>query len=94
MDEMVKKINDLLKTFNETFEVTPEMDKENPDTAIGFSITKIKNDGSDFVEEFSTLFSTLIDSTNEYKLLYDVDNGFIIAKQITTTTTEYQNAFK
>ena len=54
----------------------------------GLEITKLKNDGSEFIENLINMFSQIIESNDEYELIYDTNDGIKIAKKI--ITVEYK----
>ena len=94
MEEMIKKINDLLVCFNDSFKLKPSIEEiDGESVATGFTIDKIKNDGSDFVAEFYNLFGQLVNSSDKYELVYDEEQGLIIVKAVVTTTQVFEKAF-
>lgn len=94
MNEMIKKINDLLLTFNETFKLKPNIEEvDDEEVATGFVIENINNDGRSFINEFYDLFGQLINSSNEYELVYDENKGFIIVKTVLKTTKSFESVF-
>ncbi len=82
--ETIKKINDLLKKFNETFDLEAHIEKDNNElVASGLKIKNIKNNGYDFVGELYDMFNTIVDSiSNEHELIYDEEKGIVIAKKV------------
>lgn len=87
MDELESKLQKVLESIDSTFDVVieeSENESDNPDNKI---ITKIvlknlKNDGSDFVENFCSLFGPLIEqlSNGEKELVYEEGKGLTIRK--------------
>lgn len=84
MDELEKKINDVLDSINSTFDVVVSDSDDSNDEKIvtKISLENMKNDGSDFVEKFCSLFGPLIEQVSEGKseLVYQEDTGLIIKK--------------
>ena len=82
--ETIKKINNLLKKFNETFDLEAHIEKDNGElVASGLKIKNIKNNGHDFVGELYDMFNTIIDSiSDEHELIYDEEKGIVIAKKV------------
>lgn len=94
MNELIKRINDLLQTFNESFKLKPNIEEiDNEQVATGFVIENINNDGRKFIDEFYDLFGQLISSSGEYELVYDEDKGFIIVKTVLKTTKSFESVF-
>lgn len=94
MEEMIKKINDLLVCFNDLFELKPMIEEiDGEQVATGFTINKLSNDGRKFVDEFYDIFGQLINSTQEYELVYDEQQGFVIAKTVIKQTKAFEKAF-
>lgn len=86
MDELINKLNELLGSFNNSFEVKAKITDEK--IVEGLEITKLKNDGSEFIENLINMFSQIIESNDEYELIYDTNDGIKIAKKI--ITVEYK----
>lgn len=86
MDELINKLNELLGSFNNSFEVKAKINDEK--IVEGLEITKLKNDGSEFIENLINMFSQIIESNDEYELIYDTNDGIKIAKKI--ITVEYK----
>lgn len=83
MDEMISKINDLLIEFNKSFKLEANIVEENNEmVATGLKIKKVTNDGSEFMTELFSMFSQIINSTDEYELVFSEDKGLNIAKKI------------
>lgn len=94
MDEMIKKINDLLICFNDSFKLKPTIEEvDGEKVATGFTIDTLENDGRKFVDEFYDIFGQLINSTQEYELVYDEQQGFVIAKTVIKQTKAFEKAF-
>ena len=86
MDELINKLNELLGSFNNSFEVKAKINDEK--IVEGLEITELKNDGSEFIENLINMFSQIIESNDEYELIYDTNDGIKIAKKI--ITVEYK----
>lgn len=94
MEEMIKRINQLLSEFNNTFELEANIEEEdNQQVVTGLRINGLKNDGTAFVNEVFEMFGQIISSTGEYELLYDDNKGLIIGKEVVKQVTQLQNAF-
>ena len=64
MDELEKKLKEVLDNMNNTFEYSPEMDENENVTKI---TVEMKNDGSEFLEAFISLFGPLINTYSKGK---------------------------
>lgn len=87
MNETLQKINDVLKKFNNTFEVSAaEVVQENEEeVASGLKITGLKNDGSEFVAELFSIFDAITQTvSDEYELVYNEQRGLALAKKVVT----------
>lgn len=83
MDELIKKINDLLNEFNKSFTIEANIVKDNgEDVAVGLKIKELKNDGSEFVSQMFDMFSQIISSNEDYELVYEEEKGIAIAKKV------------
>lgn len=83
MNESTKKINEMIKAFNETFNISPNINGEEVNQLI---IKDIKNDGSKFVGLLFDIFGQIIESSDdEYELIYLEDKGLAIGKRIIKT---------
>lgn len=92
MDEMIKRISDLLIKFNSTFKLEASID-ENEEVVTGLNINSIENDGSEFIQQIFDFFGPIIESSGEYQLVYDKNKGIIIAKTIKKTIVTLEDAF-
>ena len=94
MDEMIKRINQLLSAFNNTFDLEANIEQEdNQQVVTGLKINSIKNDGTEFINEVFDMFGQLISSTGEYELLYNNEKGLIIGKEVIKEVVQLENAF-
>ena len=85
--ETIKKINDVLKKFNSTFELEAHIDKDGEElVASGLQIKNIKNDGHEFVGILYETFNAIIESiSKEHELIYDEVKGLVVAKKVVKT---------
>lgn len=85
MNEITKKINELLNSFNESFKLEANIVDDNGEqVAVGLKIKELKNDGSEFVSQMFDMFSQIINASGEYELVYDEEKGIAIAKKVVT----------
>ena len=82
MDELINKLNELLSSFNNSFEISAKINDEK--IVEGLEIIKLNNDGSEFIAKLIDMFSQIIESNDEYELVYDSESGIKIAKKIVT----------
>jgi methyl-accepting chemotaxis protein len=85
MDETLQRINEILKKFNSTFEISANQIAENDEQVVsGFKIDGLKNDGSEFVDELYDMFSDIVKAiSEEHELVYNKEKGLVIAKKVT-----------
>ena len=82
MNESTKKINNMIKSFNETFNISINTN-DNGEEGNCLKITDLKNDGSDFVNQLFDIFGTIISaSDSNYELIYNKEKGLAIAKKV------------
>lgn len=85
MNELTKRINDLLIEFNKSFKLEANIVEDNGEqVAVGLKIQELKNDGSEFVSQIFDMFSQIINASGEYELVYDEEKGIAIAKKVVT----------
>lgn len=84
MDETLKKVNDLLKAFNNSFKISANFTEDNDDKiANGLKIDELKNDGSQFIDEMFNMFSDVVSAVSEnHELVYNEDMGLVIARKV------------
>lgn len=88
MDDALLKINSLLKSFNATFKLKIEESEGNEVNSL--SIQELSGDGIDFINELTDLFDKVIkDITNEYELIYNEEQGLILAKKVASIDYEF-----
>lgn len=84
MEELEVKIQDVLDSVNETFDVAIEdsQDVDSQKIITKIVLKNIKNDGSDFVEKFCSLFGPFIEtvSNGEKELVFEEEKGLTIKK--------------
>lgn len=87
MDETIKKVNELLKLFNKTFEIEASLVKDGDEiVADGMKIKRVKNDGSEFIANFHDTFNTIIQSiSNDHEVIYDNEKGLAVARKVIKT---------
>ena len=84
MNELLQKINIVLKAFNDSFKLVPNIEVEdNEEIVTGFSIGELKenSDGSGFVEELFDLFSQVVENSSDYELAFDDKQGIVMVKK-------------
>ncbi len=83
--ETIKKISNLLKKFNETFDLEAVIINEDGEmVASGLKIKSIKNDGNEFIGEMYHMFGAIVGSiSQEHELIYDEEKGIVVAKKVT-----------
>jgi hypothetical protein len=85
LNELTKRINDLLIEFNKSFKLEANIVEDNGEqVAVGLKIQELKNDGSEFVSQIFDMFSQIINASGEYELVYDEEKGIAIAKKVVT----------
>lgn len=83
MNESTKKINEMIKTFNETFDISPNINGEEVNQ---LAINNLKNNGSEFVGLLFDIFGQIIASSDsEYELIYLEGKGLAIGKKVVKT---------
>ena len=71
MDELLIKMNEIVKSLNETFEIDPVIVEDGDEEIVsGLKIKYLKNDGKDFIE-----------NSSEYELAYKQEEGLVIVKK-------------
>lgn len=80
-----KKVQSLIKQFNDTFEVEARIIKNEEtgeEVTDGLRIKSLKNDGTEFLDEiFDTLVNMIHIASDNHELVYDREKGFAIAKK-------------
>lgn len=80
MNEATRKINDMIKSFNDTFKISINVEN---DEVNSLKIDELKNDGSQFVNMLFDIFGQIVSSSDpEYDLIYDKEKGLAIAKKV------------
>jgi hypothetical protein len=85
--QTIKKINEVLKCFNLTFDLEARIVDEGGDlVASGLQIKEIKSDGHEFVNVLYDVFNAIIESvSDEHELIYNESRGLVIAKRVVKT---------
>lgn len=82
MDELLIKMNEIVKSLNETFEIDPVIVEDGDEEIVsGLKIKSLKNDGKDFIENLFELISAVIENSSEYELAYKQEEGLVIVKK-------------
>lgn len=84
LEELIKKINQLLIQFNDSFKLEANIIDNNGEKIVnGLKIKELANDGSLFIDELFNMFNQIVSSIpNDYELVYDENKGLAIAKKI------------
>jgi hypothetical protein len=84
MNNTLKKIKNLLDSFNESFEVDVNIEEDNDENVVRqLKITNLKGDRSEFVSELFTIFNSIISNvSDEHELIYNEEKGLVIAKKV------------
>lgn len=85
--ETLKRINFLLKSFNNTFDIEANLVEEgNELIAYGLKISTLKNDGSDFINTFHETFNSIVQNlSDEHEVIYNEEKGLVIARKVVKT---------
>ena len=82
MEELLNKMNEIVKLMNDTFEIDPVIVEDGDEEIVsGLKIKSIKNDGEDFIESLFELISTVVENSSEYELAYKQEEGLVIVKK-------------
>ena len=82
MDELLIKMNEIVKSLNKTFEIDPVIVEDGDEEIVsGLKIKSLKNDGKDFIENLFDLISAVIENSSEYELAYKQEEGLVIVKK-------------
>lgn len=82
MDELLIKMNEIVKSLNETFKIDPVIVEDGDEEIVsGLKIKSLKNDGKDFIENLFDLISAVIENSSEYELAYKQEEGLVIVKK-------------
>lgn len=91
MEETIKRINELLKYFNSTFDISPTIEN---DEVTGLKINSLKNDGSEFTNNFFNLFGEIIKQDSNFELIYDETRGLSIVKKVVKQVEQVDYEFQ
>ena len=65
MEELLNKMNEIVKLMNDTFEIDPVIVEDGDEEIVsGLKIKSIKNDGEDFIESLFELISTVVENSS------------------------------
>lgn len=82
MDELISKMNEIVKAMNDTFVIDPIIVEEDDERIVsGLKIKELKNDGKEFIELLFELISTVIENSSNYELAYQEDGGLVVVKK-------------
>lgn len=82
MDELISKMNEIVKAMNDTFVIDPIIVEEDDEQIVsGLKIKELKNDGKEFIELLFELISTVIENSSDYELAYQEDGGLVVVKK-------------
>lgn len=84
MNETLQKVNELLKTFNNTFNISANQIQEGNEQIVdGLKIDNIKNDGSEFIGELFEVFNEIVKAASDtHEVVYNEEKGLVIAKKV------------
>ena len=85
-DAALAKVKHIIQYFNDTFEIEPNITKDEvtqEEVTNGLKIKSLKTDGGEFLDEiFDTLAGMVHFASQEHELVYDHEhNKFAIAKK-------------
>lgn len=86
-NETLKRINNLLKMFNNTFDIDANLVQDGDETiAAGLKIKNVKDDGSEFITSFHDTFNSIVQSmSDEHEVIYDEEHGLVVARKVIKT---------
>ena len=81
MNELEKKLQEILLSMNETFDISID-EKDEDDVVLKITLSNLKNDGSEFLEKFIGVFSPLIEqiTNGEKQVVYEEGTGLVIRR--------------
>lgn len=82
-EDPLKKIQILIKRFNDTFEIEPNIVNDNGDDITNsLRIKKLNNDGVEFMNDIFSTFAQIVKSISpEHELVYDKMKGLALARR-------------
>lgn len=86
-NEAVKRIAELLKTFNLTFDFEAKViEEEEEESSVELRIKGLKNDGADFIRILHETFNDIVQvSSSEHEVIYHPAKGLAVAKKVVKT---------
>jgi hypothetical protein len=95
MNDTLQRVNSLLKSFNKSFNISADVQKEDDgtETVVGLKIDAVNDDGTEFMSDLFDLFAQIISaSDSDYELVYNKDHGGLcIAKKKIAVDYEIQD---
>jgi hypothetical protein len=94
MNDTLQRVNSLLKSFNKSFNISADVQKEDDgtETVVGLKIDAVNDDGTEFMSDLFDMFAQIISASDEdYDLVYDKDRGLCIAKKKIAVDYEIQD---
>jgi len=81
MNELEKKLQEILVSMNDTFDIEIN-EKDDEDIVLKITLNNLKNDGSEFLEKFISVFSPLIEqiTNNEKQVVFEEGTGLVIRR--------------
>lgn len=83
-NEALKKIADLLKAFNDTFELKANViDDDDQDQYVELKISQSKNNGAEFIRSLHETFNNIVQlASNDHEVIYHQGKGLVVAKKV------------
>ena len=94
MNDTLQRINSLLKSFNKSFNISADVNKEDDgsETVTALRIDSVNDNGTEFMSDLFDIFAQLISvSDKDDELVYDKDRGLCIAKKKIAVDYEIQD---
>jgi len=80
VDGTLQKVSNLFKIFNDTFEISANIED---DVVNGLVIDGLKNNGHDFIAELFETFNTIVTAvSDDHELIYNNEKGIVLAKKV------------
>lgn len=80
---MIEMIKALIKAFNDSFELEPEIvEVDGEEVVTSLKIKDVKGDCSEFVEQLFDMLGKVVEGSSEYELIYDEDGKLDLAKKV------------
>lgn len=82
-NEAIKRVADLLKVFNDTFQLGAQVIEDGEDTSVTLTIKGVKNNGADFIRLLHETFDNIVQvSSDEHEVIYHEEKGLIVGKRV------------